>query len=289
MRSKEKIHWKVPFFEDEARKYIEEGLKEAGWDKFSEEYWKGMKEILHCEKANRASKRAKKLELVELAKDQESLEDEYHKKSIDHFNKARKYFQNANEKVEEKKRKKFKEFTENKEKFKEFRKRLTELNKAYLTLADLEPEASDELLQIIEEEFDILEKEGYEGYIKHVDKQMEKLIKLRSDKTRNRGREHRSPLWWWKWFIIGGLVTALVGLIIASFYIGSWNAVIDMIWNLVNNIIRLFDARVADIASAAYDILGAILGGDVDPRMLLMTTAFNYAWEALINTITSGC
>lgn len=286
MRKKEKIHWKTPFEEDESIKHIKDGLKIIEWDKSFGEYWNGITEILHCEKADRASKRAKKLKINELANDQELLEEEYHTKSIEHFNKSRKMLKESDEKLDKKKREKFSEFTKDKENFGKFRTELSKTTKIYLSAGDLDPETSVELIQILEEELDILEKEGYDGYVKHLDKKMDELIKLRSDKAKNRGREHRSPLWWWKWFIIGGLVAAIVGILIGSFYLG-WDALFGIVMDLVSKIIGLFNAGVGDIVAAANNVLGAAMGWD--PRSAVLGAAFDLAWKSLIATVTSGC
>ena len=286
LRKKEKIHWKTPFDEDESVKYIKDGLKEIEWDKSFGEYWKGINEILQCEKADRAFKRAKKLEIPEIAEDQEILEEEYHAKSIEHFNNSRKFLKDSDKKLDKKKREKFNEFTKDKENFKKFRTEFSKVTKTYLSASDLEPETSVELIKIVEEELDILEKEGYEGYVKHLDKKMDELIQIRSDKAKNRGREHRSPLRWWKWFIIGGIVAAIVGIMIGAFYLG-WDTLFGIIMDLVSKIIGLINAGVGDILAAANNILGAALGWD--PRAALLGAAFDCAWKSLIATVASGC
>jgi hypothetical protein len=282
MRKKEKIHWKVPFDEDQSIKSTKKGLKEIGWDKSFEESWKGFKETLHCEKADRGAKKAKKFKLEELAKDQEELEEEYHKSSLKHYKKALEYLKEANEKADKKKKEKFREFTKDKEEFKKFKDKLNEVATVYFVAKDLEPEESDELHQILNEELDVLEKEGYDGFVKHNEKKLQDLIEIRSDKTRNRGREHRSPIYWWKWFVIGFWINNMVGILIGCYYTGQWDSIFSILMGLVDKIITLINEPIGNLVGLALDVINF---GPID----FIAEAFTFCWECLIAAIKTGC
>ena len=90
-----------------------------------------------------------------------------------------------------------------------------------ITQTDMRPEEVPEIRQALEDALEIAKEKGFTGLVNHIDTSVDKLIKLRSDRSKNRGREHRSPIELWKWFVIVGIVGAYIALNIIGYYYGN--------------------------------------------------------------------
>jgi len=96
-----------------------------------------------------------------------------------------------------------------------------------------------------------MEKKGFTGVIEHADKQLDELVKIRSDKSKNWGRGHHSPLAWWKWFALAALVAIIIAWLVANYYTGAsaWWEVINAAAAVVGALLP-FDPIVASINCA---------------------------------------
>jgi len=273
MHEPREIYWKHPF---EEKKNIE---KVKGWLKtlapelgdYYDEYWEGMVNILHCERSYKASKRAKKLDNEDIANDQELLEKTYHEKSIKHLKKAKEFFNQGIKKYNQEVSQKMDDLIKDNNKKEEFKTENLKLIKLLLVEDDLEPDEAEEILEIFEAQVKLIDG-GFINLTSNIAKNIQELIDIRSNVETNRGRTLNSPFYWWKistiiglasWVIIANWQTMFL-LALAGIYITPLGIAI-----LIYNAIRF----------------GTWIVSGVDLSQII----HNYAWNALVAVISSGC
>ncbi len=190
--------------------------KGLGWDPFIDEYCKGTTKMVHCEIANRGKHRAKILKMDKQVKEYGKLEESYHEESMVRMKEARKSFKEANRKIDAETKKKYDEAAKKPENMEKLRKVVFEKLNLAISETDMEPEYVPEITRAFEDTFKIAKEKGFSGIVDKIDKDIDELIKLRSDKEKNRGREHRSPLVWWKWIMIITIVGLSICALIAT-------------------------------------------------------------------------
>jgi hypothetical protein len=281
MSIRKDIHWKTPFKEKEAIDDLKNGLKKIGWDESFENYWSGLKEIIQSDKANKAFNRTKKLGYMDLSRDQELLEEKYNDNALVYLRKAKEQFINANKKIKKEDRQNFNQIASNNVEFKKIQNQTIELIESMLCKEDIEPIESEEVIKIFGEKFKIIESDGFDGLVNHMNDQIDELIKIRQDKDKDRGREHHSPLKWWKYVAIGGLVVGIAGILWIAWNVGGGPAgVISLIYGLIEDLVLaglpVTPGTVIDLARG--DLTGIVLG-----------SAFNAAFMSIITLVVTGC
>lgn len=247
-RLKEKevhIHWKIPFNEKEAIERMKKIHQEMPkMDKSFQEYWNGIKAMIKCEINYRARTKAEKLDFPELISHYENKEKIFHKQSIGHMKKSLGFFKEANEKIDPKTIQKFDNIAKSSAIVKKFQTELLDYSKYSLIDTDVDAATAEEVLQIYEKIIDeVISKKGFTGLVKHFADNVNKLIEIRSDERQNRGRIHRSPLYWWKYLAIAGVWAMFGAMCLAYGFTGESNftpaikAYYDSIDEYVNSII----------------------------------------------------
>jgi hypothetical protein len=208
--------------------------KGLGWDPFIEEYCRGTTKMVHCEIANRGKRRAKILKMDKQAEEYGDLDESYHEESMVHMKQARKLFEEANKKIDAKTKKKYDEIAKKPENLEKIRKEVSERMNLAISETDIKPEDVPEITRAFEDTFKIAKEKGFSGIVNEIDKDLDELIKLRLDKEKNRGREHRSPVAWWKWFVIVGIIGTLIAIAILAIYFSGGTATAIALWLLSN-------------------------------------------------------
>lgn len=227
-RLKEKelhIHWKIPFNEKEVIERMKNIHTESPkMENSFQEYWNGLKEMIKCEITFRARAKAERLNFPELINHYENKEKIFHKQSIDHMKKSLRDFKEANEKIDPKTIKKLDNIAKNPVMIKRFQTEILDYSKCSLIDIDVDADTTEEVLQIYENIInEVIAKKGFTGLIEHFDDNVNKLIEIRSDERQNRGREHRSPIRWWKYLAIAGLWAMFGAMCVAYGFSGDSN------------------------------------------------------------------
>jgi hypothetical protein len=85
----------------------------------------------------------------------------------------------------------------------------------HLVKFNIDVEGFEELLGIWDEHAKVASESGVEGLLGRIDEHLERFIELRGED--DRGTRPHSPLPWWKWVLIGWLISSAIFCIIACF------------------------------------------------------------------------
>lgn len=185
---------------------------ELGWDKVIGELWDSSNAFIRTEIANRGKNRAKILKMKEKEKTYDRWEKSYHILSVGHLKKT---LELIDESVETLGDEKINQLEKIKDNVAPLHNEALDFIKESLLEEDIEPEIAGEIVDIYEELVKIVEADGFKGLVNNIKKNLNELIEVRSDESRNRGRDEKhSPLPWWKWLIIAGVIGAGAGAII---------------------------------------------------------------------------
>lgn len=218
----DKIDWNLPDKKIEYKK--EHKVEIQKWkdifdlDNFNEEFRLATEEMARCEIAHRAYKRSKFLKDEEKAKQYGRIEKQHHEQSIKKLNNSLNSFKSARMKI---KPDKLKDLEKVAKEEKSFEKMKVEYNKAInesILEMDLTVEETEELMAISNESLEYFKKHGFNKSLDKIESNLNELSALRSNEEKNRGREHRSPLAWWKWLVWGAWLMALVSIYGALVY-----------------------------------------------------------------------
>ena len=207
-----KIHWKVPFDDSEFKQFKKASKTIIGWDKVIGKVWDASNELIRCEIADRARRRSELLKIKEKETHFKRLENSYHLLSIGHLKQSLELFEEADKKLDAKKKQ---ELGDIKEDLSSLRSETLDYIREELLNKDIDPEDASEIIQIYEEIFNVVEKEGFNGLKNKIKKNLNELIEIRSDETKNRGRGVKhSPIAWWKWLLIAAALGLGIGTLI---------------------------------------------------------------------------
>lgn len=208
----ERIYGKMPLDYSEIKELKTIAKVELGWDKVIGELWDSSNALLRTEIANRGKNRAKILKMKEREKTYKRREKSYHILSVGHLKKT---LELIDESVKTLGDEKINELEKVKENVAPLRNEALDFIKESLLEEDIEPEIPGEIVDIYEELVKVVEADGFKGLVNNIKKNLNELIEIRSDESKNRGRDEKhSPLLWWKWLIIAGIAGAGVAVLI---------------------------------------------------------------------------
>jgi hypothetical protein len=170
----------------------------------------GAEEMVRCEKVFRKSRRAVLLKNPNISKAMVDFEKKHHEKSIQHLEKALSHFKSFKEKFDPKLKEKINKNLKDKEHLKKLKEEMKKPIDELLLDTDFNEAEIKEFMDIYNEELLEFEKNDVDGNIDRFESKLKELAKLRSDEEKNRGREHRSPIAWWKYFVLVGAFIAVV-------------------------------------------------------------------------------
>jgi len=208
----EKIHYKIPLDYNKIKELKKAAKKGLGWDDVIGELWDASNELIRTEIANRGKNRAKILKMKEKEKIYDKKEKLHHKMSMGHLKKT---IELIDESVKSFDNKKIQELEKIKENVAPLRTEALDYIKESLLESDIEPEIAGEIVDSYEEVVKIVETDGFNGLVNNIKKNLNELIEIRSDESKNRGRDKKhSPLAWWKWIFIIGVAGVGIGTLI---------------------------------------------------------------------------
>lgn len=186
---------------------------ELGWDKVVGEMWNSSNALMRCEIENRGKNRARILNMKEKEKIYERREKAYHRMSVGHL---RKTLDLIDESLKALGDDKIKQLEKIKDNLKPIRGEALDFFKESLVEEDLVPETTGEVVEIYDELVKIVETGGFSGLVHKIKKNINELIEVRSDESKNRGRdESHSLLTWFKWVLLAIMVGVGIALLIA--------------------------------------------------------------------------
>lgn len=194
--------------------------KEIGWENVIDEFFNGVEETINCEIANRGKKKANMLKIKEKEDYFNKKEKLHHNQSIEYLKLTNKLLEEADDRLDPETRKKIDEAIKAPDNLNTLKLKASKHFREVLIETDFDPEEATELLQMFDESFDVIEKEGFGGIVKKTKKQINDLIEVRSDEKNDRGRIRHSPMLLYKALAIGGLlgISLVVVLICYAFH-----------------------------------------------------------------------
>jgi len=171
----------------------------AGFSGFVGSFWEVLDSLIQTEINHRRNR------LVNLLRKDERIQERYsekekkhHDRSILRIDKALNNFKEERKYLNMKKFDKMDKIIKDKEKFQEIRvKSIETLQDSFLEDTQ-DPDVVMEISEILNDVFNKVDREkGTNGLLDFIESQLVELKKVRS-KEKNRGREHHSPLPWWK-------------------------------------------------------------------------------------------
>lgn len=201
-------------FDRNKLKRLRKLLKEIGWENVIDEFFNGVEETVNCEIANRGKKKGKMLKIKEKEDYFNKKEKLHHNQSIEYFKLTNELLEEADDRLDPETRKKIDEAIKAPDNLKTLKLKASKHFREELFDIDLDPEEATELLQMFDESFDVIEKEGFGGLVKKTKKQINDLIEVRSDEENERGRIRHSILLAKALIIAGFLGIALIVVLI---------------------------------------------------------------------------
>lgn len=198
--------------------------KEIGWENVIDEFFNGVEETVNCEIANRGKKKSKMLKIKEKEEYFNKKEKLHHNQSIAYFKLTNKLLEEADDRLDPETRKKIDDAIKAPDNLKTLKVKASKHIKEELLDVDFDPEETTELLQMFDESFDVIEKEGFGGLVKKIKNQINDLIEVRSDEKNDRGRIRQSPMLIYKALVIAGFlgIALIVVLICYAFANCAW-------------------------------------------------------------------
>ncbi|MBA7520583.1 hypothetical protein ES705_12679 [subsurface metagenome] len=188
--------------------------KEIGWENVIDEFFNGVEETVKCEIANRGKKKSKMLKIKEKEEYYNKKEKLHHNQSIEYFKLTNKLLEEADDRLDPETRKKIDEAIKAPDNLNTLKLKASKHFREELIDTDIDPEEATELLQMFDESFDVIEKEGFGGLVKKTKKQINDLIEVRSDEKNDRGRIRHSILLAKALIIAGYLGISLIVVLI---------------------------------------------------------------------------
>ena len=188
--------------------------EKVGLGQTADSFFKTLDYLIQTEVEYRKVQVANSLKNSELKSKHEKKEKEYHGQSISQLEKTINLLKKERSQVE----KKIQEIGEDPIKYKKIREEYQKKFKESIFDVTMDPPITIEVLELGEKLFnEVDEKKGIAGVFDLFESKLEELKKARSKESR--GREHMSPLVWWKWvamvaYVVGSvLITWICGLI----------------------------------------------------------------------------
>ena len=192
-----------------------------GWNNYIENLLKGTQEIINCELANGAKKRANILKLEKLAEKYAKVEEHFHNRSMNNFKEGVVEFKKSRTKIDRKEIEKIEKAIRDEKNLNWLRTEVFDTLKQELVEQIIPEETTIEITELYNEIIeDVVATKGFEGLLDYISEKQNELILKRSEKER--GRQPHSPWDWWEWLLYGLWIGASVVAVIILAAYGSW-------------------------------------------------------------------
>ncbi len=194
---------KSPFSPEALRGMAEDRIhaEYAGIPETMDSFWLSLDSIILEEIEHRKGRLAHSLERPDRRTRHEEREKKQHNKSIIQLDKTLKLFRKERKKLAKKKVDDLDKLVKDRAKFEKIREKSLSTFQDSLLDNALDPDVAVEIYEILVEVFGKVDTEkGIGSVLDNIENLIEELERTRSKE--NKGREHRSPLLWWKWAAI---------------------------------------------------------------------------------------
>ena len=137
--------------------------KEIGQENVIDEFFNGIEETVNCEIANRGKKKGQMLKIKEKEDYFNKKEKLHHNQSVEYFKLTNNLLEEADDRLDPETRKKLDEAIKDPDNLKTLKSKASKHFREELFDTDLDLEEATELLQMFDESFDVIEKEGFGG------------------------------------------------------------------------------------------------------------------------------